>query len=88
MGSLYGFCAAEGALLHYGGAGPSGPPRDAGWVICPAWNRPRYLPTRRPARRAGVVSHLRPTQQCPCDRELVRYAQHAPLCRLDANAND
>jgi hypothetical protein len=30
------------ALLHYGRAGPSGPPRDAGWVICPAWNRPRW----------------------------------------------
>jgi class 3 adenylate cyclase len=30
------------ALLHYGGAGPSAPPRDAGWVICPAWNRPRW----------------------------------------------
>jgi hypothetical protein len=30
------------ALLHYGGAGPSGPPRDAGWVICLAWNRSRW----------------------------------------------
>jgi hypothetical protein len=31
-----------GALLHCRDAGPSGPPRDAGWVICPAWNRHRW----------------------------------------------
>jgi hypothetical protein len=38
----YGARPCSRALLHYGGAGPSGPPRDAGWVIWPAWNRPRW----------------------------------------------
>jgi flavin-binding protein dodecin len=42
-----------------------------------------YLPTRRALRGAGVVSHLRPTQQCPLSRPSASRAHHAPArsCR-------